>query len=115
MNKHITYKKSLQPRWLNEIQQNRKVVEGRINSGDWKNMKVGDYIEFYDNLNNKCLVQITYKTNYKNFNDLISSEQLIRVLPGTNINEKIYDIIYEKRKNDIENDGVIAIGIKLIY
>lgn len=76
-----SYIKSVSEPWFSLIADKKKVVEGRLNKGDFKIMKAGDSITF-TNKSKKINVVITKITHYKSFEDYLESETLERCLPG---------------------------------
>jgi ASC-1-like (ASCH) protein len=99
--------------WFDLIAQGKKTVEGRLNRGIFKKIKVGDIVN-WTNKNLKIKTVISYKNKYKSFKEMLQQEELDTVLPKKSIEEgeKIYNKIYSKM--DQENNGVVGIGLKLI-
>ena len=105
--------------WFSLIQLGLKTVEGRKNKGKFKEMKVGDIIEWKneDFKPRSFLTQITGKTEYPNFKSYLETEGLEKCLP----NMEKYGIehglsVYYKyyTKEDEREFGVVAIRLKVI-
>ena len=61
-----------------------KTVEGRLNKGSFKELKVGDIITFYndDAICREFNVKITKVTTHNNFETYLRKETLNKCLPG---------------------------------
>jgi len=112
------YKKHLSEPWFSLVNLELKNCEGRLNKGDFSNMKKGDYITFENNdfdFTRKCVVKITSIHHYNTFQEYLISEKLNKCLPGiTNIEDgkKIYYKYFTQ--NDENLYKIIAIRIKKI-
>lgn len=113
------YVENLSEPWFTLIQLGLKTVEGRKNKGKFKEMKVGDIIEWKneDFKPRSFLTQITGKVEYPNFKTYLETEGLKKCLP----NMEKYGIehglsVYYKyyTKEDEHEFGVIAIRLKVI-
>lgn len=113
------YIESILEPWFSLILLGLKTVEGRRNKGKFKEMKVGDIIQ-WNNFNFKprsILTRITGKAEYPTFREYLEKEGLDKCLPGM---EKfgIEDglSIYYKyfTKEDEKEFGVVAIRIEPI-
>jgi ASC-1-like (ASCH) protein len=113
------YIENLSEPWFTLIQLGLKTVEGRKNKGKFKEMKVGDIIEWKneDFKPRSFLTQITGKAEYPNFKIYLETEGLDKCLP----NMEKYGIehglsVYYKyyTKEDERAFGVIAIRLKVI-
>ena len=107
------------------LQQNENKIGGKKrdkqNKGRFKDMKVGEIIEFHneDFFKRTVLVEIVGKNEYKSFEDYFSNERLVCCLPGIKIwmmNLAILHNAYYKyfTKEDELQYGVVAIQMKLI-
>lgn len=102
--------------WFTLIKKGIKTVEGRPNKGIFKNIKVGDTIQFF-NYKNSILVIVTDIVKYNTFRDMLEMEGLDKVLPDNSINNLDEGVaIYGKYYSpEIEKEyGVLAIKIKLV-
>ena len=113
------YIENLSEPWFSLIQLGLKTVEGRKNKGKFKEMKVGDIIEWKneDFKPRSFLTQITGKAEYPNFKTYLEIEGLDKCLP----NMEKYGIehglsVYYKyyTKEDEKAFGVVAIRLKVI-
>ena len=113
------YVENLSEPWFTLIQLGLKTVEGRKNKGKFKEMKVGDIIEWKndDFKPRSFLTQITGKAEYPNFKIYLETEGLEKCLP----NMEKYGIehglsVYYKyyTKEDEREFGVVAIRLKVI-
>jgi ASC-1-like (ASCH) protein len=78
------YTKHLSEPFISFILQKTKIVEGRLNTGDWANMREGDFIKFINKdlgFEREITVQIKKITYYDNFKCYLESETLERCLP----------------------------------
>jgi ASC-1-like (ASCH) protein len=111
------YIKNVSEPWFSLMKIGKKKVEGRLNRGDFKNMKKGDIIEWQnDSLGFKRVFTTKIKRirHYDNFKSYLIYESLEKTLPGIdNINDglNIYYNIYNK--NDENTYKVLAIKIKV--
>lgn len=111
------YKKSISEPWFSLINMDKKKIEGRLNRGDFKKMKTGDIVIFYNNSDvyreTKCVIEKI--TKYNNFREYLLDSTIEKCLPAiTNMNDAI-DIYYKyyKREDELKY-GCIAIEIKPI-
>ncbi len=113
------YVEHLSEPWFTLIQLGLKTAEGRRNKGIFKEMKVGDIIEWKndDFKPRSFLTQITGKAEYPNFKTYLETEGLEKCLP----NMEKYGIehglsVYYKyyTKEDEKAFGVVAIRMKVI-
>ena len=113
------YIENLSEPWFSLIQLGLKTVEGRKNKGKFKEMKVGDIIEWKneDFKPRSFLTQITGKAEYPNFRKYLETEGLEKCLP----NMEKYGIehglsVYYKyyTKEDEREFGVVAIRLNVI-
>jgi ASC-1-like (ASCH) protein len=118
------YTESILEPWFSLILLGLKTVEGRRNKGKFKEMKVGEIIQ-WNNFNfmpRSVLTKITGKHIYPNFKEYLETEGLDKCLPGM---EKIGSeklgiehglSIYYKyfTKEDEKEFGVVAIRMTVI-
>jgi ASC-1-like (ASCH) protein len=111
------YIETLSEPWFSLISLGLKTVEGRKNKGRFKEMEVGDIIEFTNNDFNSrsVLTRITRKTEYSTFTEYLETEGLDRCLPGIPDLETGLSVYYKYfTKEDEKEFGVIAINIELV-
>ena len=113
------YVENLSEPWFTLIQLGLKTVEGRKNKGKFKEMKVGDIIEWKneDFKPRSFLTQITGKAEYPNFKTYLETEGLSKCLPnmekyGIDHGLSVYYKYYTKE--DERAFGVVAIRLKVI-
>jgi ASC-1-like (ASCH) protein len=112
-----TYREHLSEPWFSLINLGLKTVEGRKNKGRFKDMKVGDIIEWYneDFKPRKMKTIITGKSEYKTFEEYLTTEGLENCLPGIPTMEHGLSVYYKYfTKEDEAEYGVVAIQIKNI-
>jgi ASC-1-like (ASCH) protein len=118
------YTESILEPWFSLILLGLKTVEGRRNKGKFKEMKVGDIIQ-WNNFNFKprsVLTRVTGKAEYPTFREYLEKEGLDKCLPGMEKlgSEKIgiehgLSIYYKYfTKEDEKEFGVVAIRMETI-
>ena len=103
--------------WFSLISLGLKTIEGRKNKGRFKDMQVGEIIEWTNNDFNprSTLTRITKKQKYDTFREYLETEGLNKCLPGiTNIEDGLSIYFKYFTKEDEKEFGVIAIGLELI-
>ncbi len=73
----------LYPKYITFMRNGKKTSEGRCNTNLFKNVKVGEEIEFYDKKDptNNVTIRITEKKEYKTFQELVEGETVSALLP----------------------------------
>lgn len=111
---------SLKEPYYSQILSKVKTVEGRINSGQFKNLKIGDQITFFNNhtraFQKEAHCKIIDKHVYSSFEEMLKAEGLNNCLPGTKSlaeGVRIYDDLPGFRQRAKES-GVVGIKIQLI-
>ena len=117
------YIESILEPWFSLILLGLKTVEGRRNKGKFKEMKVGDIIQ-WNNFNfmpRSVLTKVTGKAEYPTFKEYLETEGLDKCLPGMEKFGKDKGLeyglsIYYKyfTKEDEKEFGVVAIRMTLI-
>ncbi len=103
---------NVQEPYLSFILNGQKTVEGRLNKGKFKDLKVGDVLLIGPE-ENKFLIERT--TVYKSFREMIEKEGIENVIPDKdNIDdaEAVYYKFYTKEQE--KEFGVLSIKIKFI-
>ena len=114
----MIYEKNLSEPWFSLIKLGLKTVEGRLNKGDFKELKKNDIIKFINNdfpISRNFKVKIKSKKIYNTFSEYLTGERLQKCLPGIDtINEGV--TIYYKyyKKSDEQQYNILAIRFKLI-
>ncbi len=118
MNIEPKYKnENLSEPWFSLISLGLKTVEGRKNKGKFKEMQVGDIVEWVNNdfLPRKVYTKITGKSEYKTFAEYLENEGLDNCLPGIPSLEHGLSVYFKYyTKEDEAEFGVIAIKLELI-
>jgi ASC-1-like (ASCH) protein len=103
--------------WFSLISLGLKTIEGRKNKGRFKDMQVGEIIEWTneDFLKRSILTKITKKAVYKTFEEYLTNEGLDKCLPGIPSLEHGLSVYFKYfTKEDEKEFGVVAIGLELI-
>ena len=97
--------------WFDLIKSGKKKVEGRLANGCWKEIKIGEYMTFYNEQQKVCR-RVTDKVFYETFEGMLIYEGISNVLPG------IFDIgkgvkVYRKyfSEDDEKAYGVVAVHL----
>lgn len=114
-----TYIENVSEPWFSLIQLGLKTVEARKNKGKFKEMKVGDTIEWRNNnfKPRSFLTQVIGKAEYPNFKTYLETEGLDKCLPnmekyGIEHGLSVYYKFYTKEEE--QQFGVVAIRLKVI-
>jgi ASC-1-like (ASCH) protein len=113
----IKYIEHLSEPWFSLISLGLKTVEGRKNKGIFKEMKVGDIIQWTnDDFDNRTvLTKLIKKVEYDTFSDYLNNEGLENCLPGMPSLEHGLSVYFKYfTKEDEKEFGVIAIHLELI-
>lgn len=109
-----TFTKSVSEPWFSLILLGLKTVEGRLNKGDFNQMKKGDTIIFHNSslgFDRRFSVVVKNIKKYSSFEKYLTSEGLQNTLPGIiNITDgvKVYHKYYSVQ--DEKKYGILAIG-----
>jgi len=98
--------------WFNLIKSGKKTVEGRLNSGLFAKLQIGNIITWLHH-DMKCKVKIISIKKYDSFRTMLEKEGLDKVLPTIdNIDEgvKLYRQYYSEEREKV---GVLAIEMEL--
>lgn len=120
INKHIMeikYNEHLSEPWYSLISLGLKTVEGRKNKGKFKEMQVGDIIQWYNNdfKERKILTKIIGKSEYRTFEEYLTTEGLDKCLPGIPSLEHGLSVYFKYFTKEEESEyGVVAIRLKLL-
>ena len=97
-NLRSVFEKNLSEPWFSLVKLNIKSVEGRLNKGDFANMKVGDCILFTNNelgFERKFTTEIKKINCFDNFEEYLENETLERCLPGIDNMEDGLNVYYK--------------------
>lgn len=102
-----TYTKHLSEPWFSLIKIGAKKCEGRLNKGDFAEMKKGDSITFTNSdfgLSRSFCCKITSTHNYETFAEYLDIETLEKCLPGIDTLEQGVKIYHEYYKPAAERE-----------
>lgn len=111
------YIETLSEPWFTLISLGFKTVEGRKNKGRFKEMQVGDLVQWTnsDFMPRCVLTRITGKAEYKTFEDYLNTEGLDKCLPGMPDIEHGLSVYFKYfTKEDEAEFGVVAIRLELV-
>jgi len=103
--------------WFSLILLGLKTVEGRKNKGRFKDMKVGDIVEWKNNdfKPRSVLTEIIGKAEYSTFREYLETEGLEKCLPSIQSIDNGIDVYYKYYTKEEEKEfGVVAIRLKII-
>ena len=113
-----TYEKHLSEPWFTLIKLGIKKVEGRLNKGEFSNMKKDDIITFINSdlgFDRKYNVKIIKSTNYNTFYLYLKNETLNKCLPGIDTIDDGLNVYYKYyTKADEETYKIKALTLKVI-
>lgn len=103
--------------WFSLVLLGLKIVEGRKNKGIFKEINIGDIIE-WENSDFGCrtiLTEIITKNEYGSFREYLENEGLEKCLPSIENIENGLNVYYKYyTKEDEKIYGVIALHMRLI-
>lgn len=111
------HKEHVSEPWYTLISMGLKTVEGRKNKGKFKDMKVGDIIEWHNNdfKARSVKVRITKKKVYPTFAEYLTKEGLQNCLPGIPSLEHGLSVYFKYYTTADEQEyGVMAIRMAKI-
>ncbi len=115
----MEYKKNLSEPWFSLILLGLKTVEGRLNKGDFKNMKVNDIVIWSNNdfgFTREITTKIKKITHYSTFKEYLINEKLSNTLPVINSIDHgiaVYKTYFPNIEQDEIKYGVLAIKLQL--
>lgn len=113
----VTYSlEHLSEPWFTLISIGLKTVEGRKNKGKFKEMKIGDVIEWINNdfMPRSVMTRVVDKNVYSTFKEYLETEGLENCLPGMPSLEHGLSVYYKYFTPDDEAEfGVVAIKLEL--
>lgn len=114
----MEYKKNLSEPWFSLIKLKLKKYEGRLNKGDFANMKKGDILIFENNDFGflrviRCEIRSVKK--YNTFRSFIEDKTLKKCLPGIDTIDNGVKIYYKYyTKQDEEKYKILSIRMKVV-
>lgn len=113
------YTENVSEPWFSFILLGLKTVEGRKNKGRFKEMKIGDIVEWTNDnfMQRSVLTKITGKSEYPTFREYLETEGLVKCLPGMEkfgIDHALSVYYKYFTKEDEKEFGVVAIRMELI-
>ena len=117
MNNKPNYIEHLSEPWFTLISLGLKKVEGRKNKGKFKDMQVGEIIQWFNSDFKERTIQtkITRKKEYKTFKEYLKKEGLQRCSPGIPSMKHALSVYFKYyTKEDEKKYGVIAIQLEII-
>ena len=111
------FRKHISEPWFSLIMICSKTVEGRLNQGDWAEMREGDQIDWVNEdfgLKREFRTVIVSKNVYPSFESYLQAEGLHKTLPSIEKIEdglKIYRFYYKQEEE--KKYGVVALELKV--
>ena len=114
----MIYEKHLSEPWFTLIKLGIKTCEGRLNKGDFENMKENDTVLLFNDdfgFKRNIKIKIIKKNHYKTFENYLKKETLKSCLPGTKTIKEGVDV-YRKyySQQDEKNYGIVAILFEIL-
>ena len=106
--------KEVQEPWFGYIKSGRKIIEGRLNKGSFKELKEGDIVH-WKNMDNIIKTKIISIHHHKDFEKMLKAHRLYNVLPNVRTYKdgvKVYNKFFSPF--DVKKYGVLAIKIRKI-
>lgn len=105
---------NVQNPWFTHIKQGRKTIEGRLNKGQFAQLKVGQIV-MWENAGQKVKTKLVRIEKYNTFSDMLVNEGLRHAVPGKETLKDGVDVyrgFYSEAKE--AEFGVLAIEVKLM-
>ena len=112
-----TYVEHVAEPWFTLISLGLKTVEGRKNKGRFKEMNVGDIVQWMNNDfgERSVLTKVVRKAEYRTFEEYLGTEGLNKTLPGVDSMEFGLGVYFKYfTKEDEETYGVVAIELEIV-
>jgi ASC-1-like (ASCH) protein len=115
------FSKHVSEPWYSLIKAGVKTAEGRLNKGDFAQMKIGDIVEWFNTEGSKkksFLTRIVGINHYHSFDAMIRGERLKNTLPLSSIRtikqgvEEVYYKYYTPE--DERKYGIVAIQLEVV-
>ena len=106
--------KHVEEPWFEYIKNGKKIVEGRLNKGNFQGLKKGDIIHWM-NLDKIIKTKIISIHHHKDFEKMLKTHCLYNVLPGIRTYKdgvKVYHKFFSP--SDVKKYGVLAIKLQKI-
>ncbi len=106
----------VQTRWYDLIALSAKKYEGRLFDSDVSTIQPGDIIEFISGGRTPLLTRVTSVTRYRNFDEMLDGDGLVKMLPGVDSMDAGLEIYrgfpgYREGENEY---GAAAFGLELV-
>ena len=117
MSQSKLFRKHLSEPWFSLIMIDSKTIEGRLNQGDWAEMREGDRIDWVNEdfgFKREFRTAIVSKKLYPSFETYLQAEGLHKTLPSIEKFEnglKIYRFYYKPEEET--KYGVVALELKV--
>lgn len=111
------YVETLSEPWFTLISLGLKTVEGRKNKGRFKEMKVGDVVEWvnYSFKARSVKTKVVAKNTYSTFEEYLTAEGLDKCLPGMPTIEHGLSVYFKYfTKEDEKTYGVVSIALEVL-
>lgn len=113
--KHIT--KSVQEPWFSLIKSGTKTIEGRLNKGDFAEIRAGDLITWIGpaGSGNRFTTRVMALYYHKSFASYLRARTLKACLPGITTLKAGVDVYYRYySKQDEKKYGIVAIKLQVL-
>jgi len=113
----VKYSENLSEPWFSLMSLGLKTIEGRKNKGKFREMSVGDIVEWTneDFMKRNILTKIVSKVEYNTFQEYLENEGMDKCLPGIKTLEHGLSVYFKYFTKEEETEfGVIAIHFELI-
>ena len=103
--------------WFSLISLGIKTIEGRKNKGIFKELKIGDVVEWFNNDFNdrEVKTKIIDKRVYKTFKEYLEKEGIEKTVPGQLSLEQGLNVYYKYyTEESVKDCGVVAIELELV-
>lgn len=119
MTEYKIYKITVKKEWFDFIVEGKKMIEGRLNKGIFKNLRNGDMVIWQESgAKNFAYTRVTQKNQQKTFSDLITAVGIKNILPNkTTLDDGIavYRQYYsEKDEKQYGVVGIYIVNVKVI-
>jgi ASC-1-like (ASCH) protein len=111
-----TYKKNVSEPWFTLIKEGRKTVEGRLNKGEFAQMRAGDTI-IWTNNDDSFKTKIKSIQKYNTFYEYLEGEGIKSALPVDEVQtvKDGVDVYYKYyTREEEEKYGVLAVRLELL-
>lgn len=102
--------------WLTHIYNSEKTVEGRMYTGKWTKLALGDRIEVKSRSSDLSFIVVVDRlTVYHSLEDFLENEDLDQVLPGVNTIEEAIEVYHQYYPpQTLKDHNFVAIEIRRV-